>query len=71
VVDALRIPRIGPSFGGVESLVEPPVLMSYYELTSEERAAIGIEEGLVRLGVGIEDEKDLLADLERALSRSP
>jgi cystathionine gamma-synthase len=67
VVDALRIPRIAPSFGGVETLVEPPVLMSYYELTPEQRAAIGIEEGLVRYSAGIEDEADLLADLSRAL----
>jgi cystathionine gamma-synthase len=67
VVDALRIPRIAPSFGGVEALVEPPALMSYYELTPEARAAIGIEEGLVRYSAGIEDEADLVADLSRAL----
>ncbi len=71
VVDALKTPRIGPSFGGVESLVEPPVLMSYFELTPEERAKIGIQEGLVRLSVGIEDEADLRADLERALAAAP
>jgi cystathionine gamma-synthase len=70
VVDALELPRIGPSFGGVESLVEPPVLMSYYELSPEERARIGIQEGLVRLSVGIEDEADVIADLDRALSTS-
>ncbi len=69
VVDALRIPRIAPSFGGVEALVEPPVLMSYYELTPEERAQIGIEEGLVRYSAGIEDEGELLADLARALEK--
>ena len=67
VVDALKIPRIAPSFGGVEALVEPPALMSYYELTPEQRAAIGIEEGLVRYSAGIEDEADLIADLSRAL----
>ena len=67
VVDKLELPRIAASFGGVESLVEPPALMSYYELTPEDRAAIGIQEGLVRLSVGIEDEADLVADLKRAL----
>lgn len=66
-VDALRIATIAPSLGGVETLVEQPALMSYYELASEERARLGIPENLVRYSVGIEDAKDLLLDLERAL----
>ncbi len=65
-VDALEIPSIAPSLGGVESLVEQPARMSYYELTSEERAAIGISDTLVRYAVGIEDTQDLLEDLSRA-----
>ncbi len=40
VVDAVRIPRIAPSLGGVESLIEQPLVMSYYECTPDERAAI-------------------------------
>jgi cystathionine gamma-synthase len=67
LIDALALPRIGPSFGGVESLVEPPVLMSYYEMTPEQRAEIGIQEGLVRLSLGVEDADDLCRDLSRAL----
>ena len=67
VVDRLSLPRIGPSFGGVESLVEQPAVMSYYALSAEERAHMGILDGLVRLAVGIEDAPDLIADLERAL----
>jgi cystathionine gamma-synthase len=67
VIDALEVPAIGPSFGGVESLVEQPAVMSYYEMTTEQRTAIGIADGLVRLAVGIEDAEDLIADLERAL----
>ena len=67
VVDKLQIARIAPSLGGVEALVEQPAIMSYYEMTSEQRAAIGIDDGLVRLSVGIEDAADLLADLERAV----
>ena len=47
-VDALRIPQIAPSLGGVESLVEQPSLMSFYELTPEQRAKIGIKDNLVR-----------------------
>jgi cystathionine gamma-synthase len=67
-IDRVKIPRIGPSFGGVESLIEPPAIMSFYEMTPEQRAAIGIQEGLVRLAVGIEDAEDVVADLDQALS---
>ena len=67
VVDAMRLARIGPSFGGVETLVEQPAVMSYYEMTTEERGRIGIEDGLVRLGVGIEEARDLIEDVENAL----
>ncbi|HEY3820181.1 MAG TPA: aminotransferase class I/II-fold pyridoxal phosphate-dependent enzyme [Polyangiaceae bacterium] len=70
VVDAMRLARIAPSFGGVETLVEQPAVMSYYGMTTEERAAIGIADGLIRLGVGIEEPKDLLDDLEAALGRA-
>ena len=67
VVDAVRIPQIAPSLGGVESLIEQPSLMSFFELTSEDRLAVGIKDNLVRLAVGLEDTDDLLADLEQAL----
>jgi cystathionine gamma-synthase len=67
VVDAMKLARIGPSFGGVETLVEQPAVMSYYGMTTEERTAIGIDDGLVRLGVGIEEARDLIDDVERAL----
>ena len=67
VVDACRIPRIAPSLGGVESLIEQPALMSFYELTTEERLQVGIKDNLIRYSVGIEDGADLIADLSRAL----
>lgn len=66
-IDRLRLPYIGPSLGGVESLVEQPALTSFYELTTEERLAIGIRDNLVRLSCGIEDIEDLIADLSQAL----
>ncbi len=66
-VDACRIPRIAPSLGGVESLIEQPALMSYFELSTEEREAIGIKNNLVRLAVGIEDTEELIADVVAAL----
>jgi cystathionine gamma-synthase len=67
-IDSLQIPYIAPSLGGVESLIEQPALMSYYEKTSEERLALGIKDNLVRFAVGIEDTQDLLEDLEQALA---
>jgi cystathionine gamma-synthase len=70
-IDRLRIPYIAPSLGGVESLVEQPALMSFYELTTEERLAVGIKNNLVRLACGVEDTDDLLRDLEQALDACP
>jgi cystathionine gamma-synthase len=67
LVDACRLARIAPSLGGVETLIEQPALMSHYELTTEERLAIGIRENLIRLSVGIEDAEDVIADLAQAL----
>jgi cystathionine gamma-synthase len=69
-VDALQIPYIGPSLGGVESLVGQVSLVSYYELSSEERAEIGISDNLVRLAVGIESADDIIADLAQALDQT-
>ena len=69
-IDALQIPYIGPSLGGVESLVGQMALLSYYELSSEERAEIGLSDTLVRLAVGIENADDLIADLARALDQT-
>ena len=67
VVDRLTIPRIGPSLGGVESLVEQPMIMSYYSLTPEERQKVGIDDQMIRISLGIEDAKDQIADLKQAL----
>ncbi|MBC6936559.1 MAG: aminotransferase class I/II-fold pyridoxal phosphate-dependent enzyme [Chloroflexi bacterium] len=67
-IDHLRIPYIAPSLGGVESLIEQPALMSYYEKTTEERLALGIKDNLVRFAIGIEDTDDILDDLEQALA---
>jgi cystathionine gamma-synthase len=68
-LDALAIPHIGPSLGGVESLVEMPATMSYWDQSREERYALGITDSLVRLSLGIEDGDDLIADLAQAIAR--
>ncbi|PZO81348.1 MAG: cystathionine beta-lyase [Mesorhizobium amorphae] len=58
---------LAESLGGVESLIEHPALMTHGSIPPEQRTALGITDGLVRLSVGIEDVDDLRADLERAL----
>ena len=67
LIDAVKIPKIAASLGGVESLIEQPAIMSYSELSPEELAKIGIDPALVRLAVGIEDTADLVRDFEQAL----
>jgi cystathionine gamma-synthase len=68
-LDGLRVPCIGASLGGVESIVSHPSKISYYELDREDRLAIGIADELVRYSVGVEDAEDLIADLESALKQ--
>ncbi len=68
MINALKIATIGPSLGGVETLVSPLALMGYASLPPEERLALGIRDELVRLCCGIEETADLLADLEQALN---
>jgi len=63
----LKIISIGPSFGGVESLITHPATISYYAASRKERLALGIKDGLIRLAVGIENAEDLIEDLKQAL----
>ncbi len=65
----LRLPAAATSLGGVESLVSLPFNTSHSVLTAAQRKALGIEPGLVRFSVGIEDTVDLIADLEQALGK--
>jgi cystathionine gamma-synthase len=68
IVDAVRIPRIAPSFGGVESLIEQPIYMSYHDFARPQREALGIFDNMIRLSCGIENTEDLIADLKQALA---
>lgn len=68
-MDALQIATIGPSLGGVETMVSPLALMGYSAVEPEERERLGIRDELVRLCLGIEDPADLLADLAQALQQ--
>ena len=68
VVDATRIARIAPSLGGVESLIEQPLVMSYFHYSPADREQFGITDNMIRFSCGIENAEDLIADLDQALT---
>jgi cystathionine gamma-lyase len=59
---------LAESLGGVESLIEHPAIMTHASIPPEQRQALGIHDGLIRLSVGIEDVADLIAELDAALA---
>ena len=69
VVSALRVFTLAESLGGVESLAGHPASMTHASIPKEEREKVGVTDNLIRLSVGIENKKDLLADLEQALAK--
>ena len=68
LVDRCELAILAPSLGGVETLIEQPAVMSFHELDDEQLAEVGIEPGLIRLALGIEEAADVLADLQHALA---
>ena len=68
-IDSTQVPYQAPSLGGVESLIELPVTMSYWDYDAEQRKSWGITDSLVRFACGIEAPEDLIADLDQALER--
>ncbi len=66
-LNRLKLCYIGPSFGGVETLITHPASMTYYDYSREEREGLGILDTLMRLSVGIEDVDDIIEDLSQAL----
>jgi cystathionine beta-lyase/cystathionine gamma-synthase len=66
----LRIVQVASSLGGVESLVSVPRETSHRPYSDRERADLGIDDGLVRLSIGIEEPNDLLRDLREALAKA-
>jgi len=65
---AAAIPIVAPSLGGVETLLTLPSTTSHAGLTPEERQAVGVSDGLIRVSVGIEGTADLVRDFEAALA---
>jgi cystathionine beta-lyase/cystathionine gamma-synthase len=68
LMDSLTLWTLAENLGSVESLATHPVTMTHAAIPKEERERVGITDGLVRLSVGLEDERDLIADLEKALA---
>ena len=69
-LDALEIVLISNNLGDTKSLVTHPATTTHQRLTPDQRTALGIGDGLVRLSVGLEDPRDLLADICGALDRA-
>jgi len=67
VCEHLRVINLAVSLGGVESLIEHPASMTHTMIPREQRMAGGLHDGLIRLSVGLEKAKDLIADLQNAL----
>jgi cystathionine gamma-lyase len=67
-LEACEIFTLAESLGGVESLIEHPAIMTHATIPAEQRASLGIGDGLIRLSVGIEHVEDQRADLARALA---
>ncbi len=67
--NALRLIEISNNLGDGKSLITHPATTTHHRFKPEERAALGIDDGLVRLSVGLEDPSDLVADMEQALAK--
>ena len=69
LMNSVKFCQLAVSLGGVETLIQHPASMTHLTMGEEARKAAGITEGLIRLSVGIENVKDILADLEQALAK--
>lgn len=70
VLDNVNLCALAESLGGVETLISHPATMTHASVPAEQRARLGISDGLVRISVGIEDVEDIVADLDVALERA-
>ena len=64
----LRVARFAASLAGVETTISYPDITSHVSLTPEERLALGITPGTVRISAGLEDPRDLLEDFTRSIN---
>ncbi|MDE0871343.1 MAG: cystathionine gamma-synthase [Flavobacteriales bacterium] len=70
IVASTELFTLAESLGGVESLIEHPAAMTHASVSAEVRAKLGISGGFIRLSVGVEDAKDLIADLDQAFKKA-
>lgn len=68
-LESVRVFSLAESLGGVESLIEHPAIMTHASVPAETRKALGIDDSLIRLSVGIEDVEDLIEDLKNAFDQ--
>ncbi|MBW7857560.1 MAG: aminotransferase class I/II-fold pyridoxal phosphate-dependent enzyme [Leptonema sp. (in: Bacteria)] len=68
--DSTKIFRLGPSFGSPNSLIDPPVIMSHWDVSPKDRLKMGITDSMVRLSIGLEEADDLKADIDQALQKA-
>jgi cystathionine beta-lyase/cystathionine gamma-synthase len=68
-LESVKLCTLAESLGGVETLISHPATMTHASVLPEDRARLGISDGLVRISVGLEDTEDLISDLEQALNR--
>ncbi len=69
-LESVRVFSLAESLGGVESLIEHPAIMTHASVPPENRKALGIDDGMIRLSVGVENLEDLLRDLTQALDKA-
>lgn len=69
-LSSLKVFTLAESLGGVESLIENPVLMTHGSVPPEHRKLLGIEDNFIRISVGIENIEDLLADFKQAFEKA-
>nr|MBA3242507.1 PLP-dependent transferase [Acidobacteriota bacterium] len=69
-ISSLRLATYAASLGGYETLVVHPAAMWGQQLSPEQRERMGVSDSLVRISVGLEDERDLLKDFEQALAQA-
>jgi len=69
VMDSYQLICHAVTFGTSRTICMHPATITHEHMTPEERAAVGIDDGLIRLSVGLEDPNDLITDLDQALSK--
>jgi cystathionine gamma-synthase/cystathionine gamma-lyase/cystathionine beta-lyase len=70
LLDAVRLPSVAPSLGGVETLITRPATTSHAGMSPEDRERLGITSDLIRVSCGIEGTQDLIADFDQALAKT-